>query len=109
MNRRNFLLSSAAIALRNTISMPAVAQVETKTSEASLREMLRNDPLRPQYHLLPQAGSVGDPCAPRFFRGQYHAFFHGSYGGRGWAHAISSDLLHWRHMPIALSPTPESF
>lgn len=109
MNRRDFLLSSAAVALHSSISTSAVAQSETKTPEVDLRDKLMKDPLRPQYHLLPQAGSVGDPCAPRFFRGEHHAFFHGSFGGRGWAHAISSDLLHWRHMPVALSPTAGTY
>ena len=109
MNRRYFLVSSAAVALHSRFSPSAVAQTETKTPEADLRDKLMKDPLRPQYHLLPQAGSVGDPCAPRFFRGEYHVFHHGSFGGRGWAHAKSRDLLHWEHMPIALSPTAGSF
>jgi beta-fructofuranosidase len=67
------------------------------------------DPLRPQFHLLPQAGFVGDPCAPQFFRGQYHVFYHGSFGGGGWHHAMSPDLIHWSHLPIALTRTPGSF
>jgi beta-fructofuranosidase len=74
-------------------------------SMVALLARLAADPLRPQFHLLPPAGFLGDPCAPRFFEGSYHAFFHGSYGGRGWHHAISPDLVHWRHMPIALTPT----
>ncbi len=28
------------------------------------------------------------------------------WGNMHWAHAISSDLIHWEHMPLALSPTP---
>ncbi len=31
--------------------------------------------IRPQFHLLPRANWMNDPCAPRFFRGQYHMFF----------------------------------
>jgi beta-fructofuranosidase len=23
-----------------------------------------------------------------------------------WAHAVSDDMMHWRHLPIALAPTP---
>jgi beta-fructofuranosidase len=101
MNRRGFLLSSAAVALHRKLSF-GVGAVDPA-------ERLARDLLRPQYHLLPQAGFLGDPCAPRFFRGNYHAFFHGSFGGRGWAHAISADLVHWKHMPIALSPTSGSY
>jgi beta-fructofuranosidase len=112
MDRRNFLQASAAFALHSGLPFPLKelqGSVPIPLPDNSLRDKLMHDPLRPQYHLLPQAGSVGDPCAPRFFRGEYHAFFHGNFGGRGWAHAISSDLVHWRHMPIALSPTAGSY
>lgn len=68
-----------------------------------------HDSLRPQYHLLPQAGVVGDPCAPRFFNGKYHMFFHGSFEGRGWAHAVSPNLIHWEHMSKAIAPTEASY
>ncbi len=72
------------------------------------------DPLRPQFHLLPKANWMNDPCAPRFFRGQYHMFFQYNpgaavWGDMHWAHAVSPDLIHWKHMPVALSPTPGSY
>lgn len=111
MDRRAFLVSStlSSLHLGTPRALKGTFQAASAGSEEELRMRLAHDPLRPQYHLLPQAGSLGDPCAPRFYRGQYHAFFHGSYGGRGWHHAISSDLVHWRHMPIALSPTENSY
>lgn len=106
MNRRNFLLSSAAAALHGSgLSMSTVAQSAASTVNDSTKNALSADALRPQYHLLPEAGGVGDPCAPRFLQGKYHVFFHGSFGGRGWHHAMSTDLVHWQHMPIALAPT----
>jgi beta-fructofuranosidase len=89
-------------------SLPAQANNVSGLTE-SLRERLRNDPLRPQYHLIPQSGSVGDPCAPRFFNGKYHVFYHNDFGGHGWAHATSADLIHWDHLPFALSPTAGFF
>ncbi|MGA7399089.1 MAG: glycoside hydrolase family 32 protein, partial [Candidatus Sulfotelmatobacter sp.] len=54
---------------------------------------------------------MNDPCAPRFFRGHYHMFLQYNpgaavWGDMHWAHAISPDLIHWKHMPLALSPTP---
>lgn len=110
MNRRNFLLTSAAGALY--CSSPCTLRAQTNNAarpDSSRREKLINDPLRPLYHLLPQAGFVGDPCAPRFFRGKYHVFFHGSFDGRGWAHAMGPDLIHWEHMPKALAPTDNSY
>jgi beta-fructofuranosidase len=111
MDRRTFLLSSALSSLH--LGTPSGLKWALLDASANLQEELRarlaHDPLRPQYHLLPQAGFLGDPCAPRFFHGQYHAFFHGNFGGRGWQHAVSPDLIHWQHMPIALSPAENSY
>ena len=111
MNRRNFILSSAAVALMEgpSSALGKAAQSVAATTDQALRDRLMQDPLRPQFHLLPQAGFVGDPCAPQLFRGQYHMFYHGSFGGGGWHHAMSPDMVHWKHLPIALSRTPGSF
>src|SRR5438093_246865 len=112
MDRRTFLLSSALTSLRlgtpSGIKWPLL-DASAANLQDDLLARLAHDPLRPRYHVLPQAGGVGDPCAPRFFRGEYHVFFHGSFGGRGWHHAISPDLIHWQHMPVALSPTANSY
>lgn len=110
MDRRTFLVSSAIASLHQSLS-PLLDRVAEQgpAESAALREKLMHDTFRPQYHLLPQAGFLGDPCAPRFYNGQNHAFFHGSFGGRGWHHAISHDLVHWQHMPIALAPTDGSY
>jgi beta-fructofuranosidase len=108
MNRRTFLIASSAFCV---LPNAALAQGELP---AALREKLMRDPLRPQFHLLPKANWQNDPCAPRFFRGQYHMFFQYNpeaavWGDMHWAHAVSPDLIHWKHMPIALSPTPGSY
>jgi beta-fructofuranosidase len=112
MDRRQFIASSSLVAFHagTSSALNLVSQDSATTSrDDALREKLSRDSLRPQYHLLPQAGFLGDPCAPRFFQGQYHTFFHGSFGGRGWHHAMSPDLIHWKHMPIALAPTSGSY
>ena len=54
---------------------------------------------------------MNDPNGPLYWKGQYHMFFqydpHGAYwGDMHWAHAVSPDMVHWRHLPVALSPTP---
>ena len=72
------------------------------------------DPLRPQFHLLPRANWMNDPCAPRFYGGQYHMFFQYNpnaavWGDMHWNHAVSPDLIHWTHLPLALAPTAGSF
>src|ERR1700761_2186185 len=109
MNRRTFLLSSLA---SSALCRPLSALAETQ-QQLALREKLMHDPLRPQFHLLPKANWMNDPCAPRWFDGQYHMFFqynpHAAiWGDIHWAHAISPDMIHWQHLPLALSPTPGS-
>lgn len=72
---------------------------------------LSHDPRRPQYHLLPAANWMNDPNGPVYWRGEYHMFYqynpHAAvWGDMHWGHAISPDMVHWRHRPVALAPTP---
>lgn len=64
---------------------------------------------RPQYHLIPDAGWMNEPHAPFYYRGQYHLFFQKNPFGPfwhqiHWGHWVSRDLVHWRELPIALTP-----
>jgi len=77
----------------------------------SLQQRLAADPLRPQFHLLPPANWMNDPNGPIYWKGYYHLFYqynpNGAYwGDMHWGHARSKDMLHWKHLPVALAPTP---
>jgi beta-fructofuranosidase len=77
----------------------------------ALRERLARDPHRPRYHFLPPAQWMNDPNGLIQWRGRYHLFYqHHPFGplwaNMHWGHAVSDDLVHWRHLPIALAPTP---
>ena len=61
MNRRTFLVSSLA---STALCRPLHLLAETQ-QQIALREKLMHDPLRPQFHLLPKANWMNDPCAPR--------------------------------------------
>jgi beta-fructofuranosidase len=96
MRRREFL------ALAGAIPLAAAATPASK---------LAADPQRPQYHLLPAANWMNDPTGPIYWQGRYHMFYqynpNGAFwGDMHWGHAVSEDLLHWKHLPVALSPTP---
>ena len=72
------------------------------------------DPLRPQFHLLPQRNWMNDPNGPIFWKGKYHMFFQYNpdaavWGDMHWAHAVSPDMVHWKHLPVALAPTPGGY
>ena len=76
-----------------------------------LQARLAADPLRPQFHLLPARNWMNDPNGPIFWKGMYHMFFQYNpnaavWGDMHWAHAVSPDMIHWRHLLIALAPTP---
>jgi fructan beta-fructosidase len=64
---------------------------------------------RPQFHFSPEANWMNDPNGMVFYEGEYHLFYQyypdsTVWGPMHWGHTISSDLVHWEHMPIALYP-----
>ena len=57
---------------------------------------------------------MNDPNGPLYWKGNYHLFYqlnpHAAvWGDMHWGHAISGDMIHWRHEAIALAPTPGGF
>src|SRR5215471_3848317 len=108
-SRRTFLKSAVASASLATFS--AFRSPFRFFAEDSLQARLAADPLRPQFHLLPPKNWMNDPNGPIFWNGLYHMFYQYNpnaavWGDMHWNHAVSEDLIHWRHLPIALAPTP---
>lgn len=68
-----------------------------------------DDRYRPEYHVLPPAHWMNEPHAPVYYDGQYHLFYQANPRGPywhhiHWGHWVSDDMVHWRHLPIALAP-----
>ncbi|MFP4501456.1 MAG: glycoside hydrolase family 32 protein [Candidatus Hydrogenedentota bacterium] len=110
-------LISPADAATDAAAFDAIHAQAIEKANASVAEAIEQaqaDPHYPIYHLRPPAYWINDPNGPVYFDGKYHMFFqHNPYGDKwgnmSWAHAVSEDLVHWEHWPIALTPNPDSY
>ena len=78
----------------------------------ALREKYLRDPHRPGYHFVAPEGVNGvfDPNGAVCWNGRYHLCyicFPPPSTKYHWGHASSIDLVHWRHHPMALAPSPD--
>lgn len=67
------------------------------------------EPHRPQLHFSPRENWMNDPNGMVYHNGEYHLFYQYypdglKWGPMHWGHAVSDDLVHWEHLPIALYP-----
>jgi len=67
------------------------------------------DKFRPKYHHTPEYGWMNDPNGMFYLDGVYHLFYqynpYGSmWGNMNWGHSTSTDLINWKHEPIAIAP-----
>ena len=80
----------------------------TFTLQAQSTEKLYDEPFRPQFHFTPEKNWMNDPNGLVYYKGEYHLFyqynpFGNSWGHMSWGHAVSSDMIHWKHLPVALA------
>lgn len=64
---------------------------------------------RPRFHFSPEANWMNDPNGMVYFGGEYHLFYQyypdsTVWGPMHWGHAVSTDLVSWKHLPVALYP-----
>lgn len=112
-SRRNFLRTLGAAGAAASLPSRFLSAAQASTNE-ELQARLAADPLRPQFHLLPARNWMNDPDGPIFWNGRYHMFFQYNpnaavWGDMHWAHAVSPDMVHWKHLPVALAPTPGGY
>ncbi|EEF29810.1 acid beta-fructofuranosidase [Ricinus communis] len=62
---------------------------------------------RSAFHFQPEKNWMNDPNGPLFYNGWYHFFYQYNpnaavWGDIVWGHAVSKDLIHWLHLPLAM-------
>jgi beta-fructofuranosidase len=110
--RRDFLAGLMGTAAATALSESSREASPSAAAPANvLSARLAGDPLRPQYHLLPAANWMNDPNGPIWWNDRYHMFYQYNpdgaiWGNMHWGHAVSEDMIRWKHLPVALAPTP---
>ena len=69
----------------------------------------RETKYRPVYHHTPEYGWMNDPNGMFYKDGKWHLYYQlNPYGSKWqnmtWGHSVSTDLIHWEPMPIAIRP-----
>ncbi|CAL5026240.1 unnamed protein product [Urochloa decumbens] len=64
---------------------------------------------RTAFHFQPPKNWMNDPNGPLYHKGWYHLFYQWNpdsavWGNITWGHAVSRDLVHWLHLPLAMVP-----
>src|SRR5664279_858585 len=62
---------------------------------------------RPLYHFAPLKNWTNDPNGLIYINGVYNLYnqqnpFENKWGHMSWGHATSTDLIHWKHLSIAI-------
>ncbi len=74
------------------------------------RALVKQGAQRQDYHFMAETGWINDPNGLIYYKGKYHFFYqynpyHGFWSSMHWGHAVSTDLIHWDYLPLALAPS----
>ena len=91
-----------------------LAAVLLSTTRLSLAQSSYDEPWRPQFHFTPAKNFMNDPNGLVYYKGEYHLFYQHNpqgnvWGHMSWGHAVSTDMLHWRHLPLAIAEEEGKF
>lgn len=103
---KNYITVTSTVQGENNQSAALTYRVNVHRRDKD--EIYYNEPYRGQYHYSVKDGWANDPNGLVKYKGTYHMFYQfyddTKWGPMHWAHATSTDLLHWDEQPIALYP-----
>ena len=83
--------------------LPVVFYLNVRGQDSALY----SEPFRPQYPFSPARNWTNDPNGLVYYKGEYHLFYQYNpydkvWGHMSWAHSVSTDLVHWKSLPLAI-------
>jgi beta-fructofuranosidase len=96
---------------KENLAAAALKRAIQSLQSSLLTQKVSRDPQHPIYHLTPPANWMNDPNGLVTWQGVTHLFYQYNplapvWGTPLWGHAVSSDLVHWKRLPVALKPHP---
>tara|TARA_R110000764_G_C11029270_1_gene385198 strand:+ start:24653 stop:26203 length:1551 start_codon:yes stop_codon:yes gene_type:complete len=91
------------------IAFVACREDHKKAQNEPEEESTYQEEYRPQFYFSPEEKWMNDPNGLVYHEGIYHLFYQYYpedivWGPMHWGHAVSEDMVHWEHKPIALYP-----
>nr|WEI57518.1 putative GH32 family protein [Sinella curviseta] len=103
------ILNSKAVFSALCVLLTFTSNGEGRPSSSSRALQCSTEQYRPSYHFSPATNWLNDPNGMVWYDGVYHLFFQYHpystiWGPMHWGHAISSNMVTWEELPIALYP-----
>lgn len=101
---------AAQFSCKNEIKNEHNAMSHNQDSIITMEELL----YRPNFHFTPKENWMNDPNGMFYYNGYYHLYFQyypdgNVWGPMHWGHAISTDMVVWKEMPIAIYPDEKGY